>query len=251
MDSKHRQELLDQYEEATMMLLMDEYAEADGARLLQQFEEAEKNGQVPDVPAELDEKCRKLIEGSFAKQERKNHIFQLVRTLGKVAIYALVLLGLMTTMVLSVDALRVPVLNFFLEQSERYSTIVFENDVKTDDPTVNPLSERIGSLISDGYSLISEEYIDGEAFLLYQNEVGGIISLNVTHTVGQVLMDTEDTTQENVTIHDYPAILIVKDGYRLVWTNEELELVFDFYANSMELDTFWKLAYKIAVCELY
>lgn len=246
MDSKHRQELLDQYEEATMMLLMDEYAEADGARLLQQFEEAEKNGQVPDVPAELDEKCRKLIEGSFAKQERKNHIFQLGRILGKVAIYALVLLGLMTTMVLSVDALRVPVLNFFLEQSERYSTVIFNHEIQADDPAENPLSERMESWLPDDYELVVEEYINGETFLVYQNDIEKIISLNITYCEGKLFVDTEDSAQKETTINDYPAVFVDKDGYRLMWTDEKTNLAYDFYANGLDAELFEKIAYRIS-----
>lgn len=248
MDNKHRQELLEQYEEAAMMLLMDEYAEADGARLLYQFEEAEKNGQVPEIPADLDEKCRKLIQDSFAKQERKNRLLQLGKAAGRVAVYVLVLLGLTTSVVLSVDAIRVPVLNFFMEQTERYSTVSFDKTIPTISPEENPLSEQIKAWLSDDYSLVVEEYNNGETFLVYQNRTNQIISFSVANSVGQQVIDTEDATQEEMTLNNYPAILIKKDGYRLIWSDEKTDLVFDLYANGLELDTFIKLAHRIS-CE--
>lgn len=249
MDNKHRQELLEQYEEAAMMLLMDEYAEADGARLLYQFEEAEKNGQVPEIPADLDEKCRKLIQDSFAKQERKNRLLQLGKAAGRVAVYVLVLLGLTTSVVLSVDAIRVPVLNFFMERSDRYSTVSFSEEQLDEKIYNKKITQEIESMLMDGYDLVVEESDDsGTLFLLYQNEKEDIISVNISISSGRLFVDTEDSIQKEVNINNQKAVFIEKDGYRLLWTDDESELTYDIYASGLMLDVFWEVVHKIASC---
>lgn len=250
MDSKYKQELLEEYKEAAMKLLMAEYAEADGARLLHQFEETEKNGQLPNVPADLDAKCRKLIHNSFAKQARETRCVGFLKGLGRVAVYAFVILGLTTSMVLSVDAIRVPVLNFILTQSEKYSVVIFDDEGQSADPTINPVRARIENWVPDDYSLVFEEYGKDETFLLFQNTAGQIISLNVTCSDGKYLVDTEESEQNKVTINNCPAIFIDKNGYRLIWTNEEQGLAYDFFANGLALDSFWKLAHQISSCEI-
>lgn len=70
MSDQRKQQLVEQYEDLALSMLMEDYAQAEGERLLREFEEAERNGGLPEMPEELDRKCRNLIETSFAKQAR-------------------------------------------------------------------------------------------------------------------------------------------------------------------------------------
>ena len=70
MSDQRKQQLVEQYEDLALSMLMEDYAQAEGERLLREFEEAERNGELPEMPEELDRKCRNLIETSFAKQAR-------------------------------------------------------------------------------------------------------------------------------------------------------------------------------------
>lgn len=250
MSNEHRQALLDQYEEASMMLLMDEYAEADGARLLQEFEEAEKNGEVPEVPATLDAKCRELIQTSFTKQNGIRRFTKLARAFGKAAVFLFAFLGLTATMVFSVDAFRIPVLNFFLDHSERYTSVAFDDQSQYPAMDSKDLAESIAPLLPSGYQLVSADITgEGMCFILFQDKEEHIISLNTCPSSGQLFIDTEDSAQEEITLNGQRAVFIDKDGYRVIWADADAGSAFDLFANGLDLTTFHKLAYSISTLE--
>jgi hypothetical protein len=62
MNGKQKEESNEQYEEIVLALLLNEHAEQQGEELLLEFEEACARGEVPEVPFELDQKCRQLID---------------------------------------------------------------------------------------------------------------------------------------------------------------------------------------------
>lgn len=71
MNDRQRQQLVEQCEEAELTLLMYDYAREEGRQLAKEYDEAQENGTLPEVPEELDRKCRALIDGTFAKMERR------------------------------------------------------------------------------------------------------------------------------------------------------------------------------------
>ena len=247
MNDEHRQQLLDQYEEAALTLLMDEYAEADGVRLWKEFENAQRNGEVPEIPAELDAHCQKLIQNSLAHKNSKDKFHKVVRILGKVAVSVLVFLGLATTAVLSVDALRVPVLNFFLHHSEKFSSVTFHEPNEYEEIQCDVINKAKEVPLPDGY-VLSQQVIgnDGSIKILYENNSEHIIALNVTPSIGQISIDTEAVNQIELKIYDFDAIFIEKDGYRVIWFDVENNFTYSLYADNLESDYFWKLVYRIA-----
>lgn len=56
-------------EDDILARLMAEYAEQEGARLWREFEEARAGGEAPQMPESTDRKCRRRIEGEFARQK--------------------------------------------------------------------------------------------------------------------------------------------------------------------------------------
>lgn len=247
MKDDRRQRLLDEYEEAALKFLLNEYADADGERLWQEYKVAEETGEVLDVPNDLDRKCRQIIQGSFAKYNRRVRSSQILRALSKVAVIVLVLLGLSTTLVLSVDALRVPVLNFFLRHSDRYTAITLNEENTVLQSELENIHNSIGYLIPDEYTLVFEEVSGrGSMNLLYQNDLEEVISLKITMNSGQLFVDTEDAYVEDITLNEQPAVLVEKEGFRVVWSNQDKKLSYDLYAEALEVDVFWKIAYALA-----
>ena len=247
MDNRYNRQLLEQYEEAAMMLLMDEYAEADGARLLEAFEDAEKQGQTPVLSPNLDDRCRKQIKTFFDRQARTARIRKSISGLVKAAAYGIVLLGLSATLVLSVDALRVPVLNFILEQKEKCSILRFDDQTHPPESHASVLSTGIAHLIPADYTLILETAEDsGTIHLFYQNSRQETFSVDITPASGQLLVDTEGTEQQEVSVNGHEAVFFSGDGYRILWTDAEAQLIYMVYAENMDLDIFWKIVYYLA-----
>lgn len=247
MSDERRKDLIDEYEEAALKLLLDEYAEVDGERLMQEYEEAEKNGQVEDVPEDLDKKCRHIIQESFAKKAREKQIKKSIRVLGRVAVLVLVLMGIAATTVLSVDALRVPVLNYFLQHSTRYSSITLNAQNETDYANIENIKECLSYCVPEQYELTSENISNHNTMeFLYQDRDKHTISLMVAFESGQVSIDDENVEMESVTLNGKEAFFVDKDGLQLIWSDAEKNMSYNLYADALDQDVFWKIAYALA-----
>lgn len=246
MKDERRQRLLDQYEDAALQLLMDEYAEAEGERLLKEFEEAERRGEVEDIPEELDQKCRQIIHRSFAAKRRKDKVTSIGKMLGKVAVIVFLLTGFSTTVVLSVEAFRVPVLNYLIKNNIRFTSLLFSD--KEEEVEENPYDEvAIDDFIPSEYRLIKKNVEQkGISSFVYENTDSKIISLQITPSDGMLNYDTENANTVPMKINGHEAIYIEKEGNRIIWFDAERSLIFDLYSNGLNKSEFWEIAYGLA-----
>lgn len=231
MNSEKRERLLEELEDARMKLLMDEYAEAEGDRLLREFEEAKANGALPEVPVDLDEKCRKIINQSFAAKRRENIHRMVLHGVAKAAAWVMIILGIGATTVMSVEALRIPVLNFFLETQKGYSATSFDsNDTKID--IHQSVLERLKSTRTpSGFTLAKlEEKESGIIRCYYTNKEDGVINIEVVPAQGRVNFDIEDAAVTPTEINGHDAIIYEKEDFRLSWMDAEKGVMFNFYA---------------------
>lgn len=246
MNDERRQRLLDQYEDAALRLLMDEYGEVEGERLLREFEEAEKRGEVENIPEELDQKCKQIIHRSFATKRRRDRFLLASKALGKVAVFALLLTGFCMTVVLSVEAFRIPVLNYLIKHDVRFSTLLFlgEEENKDMDPLENI---DVEDCVPEDYILVyRKDDPDGASTYIFSNDNQSLITINMAPSVGMFNYDAEDAQQEPTKVNDYDAILISGEGYRVMWLNPESNYVFDVTADGLLESEFWKVVYRLA-----
>lgn len=247
MIDERRKQLLEQRDEIDLMLLTDASMSADGAAILEEFEAAEKRGEVSEIPAELDEKCIQLIETSFAKQKRNQTITTVTQYIAKVAVYVLLFLGAASTLVLSVDALRVPVLNFILNQSSRASSLAFDDFSVDDSSELDMYLNKVMPCIPDSYHLI-DKLAEKNGFLIlrFQDEGDGLIYIKAMPADGAASIDTEYANITEIDLNGYPAVFVEKNGFCVYWTNENLEKIYSVYANNLSIDLFWELVYSLA-----
>lgn len=246
MSDQRKQQLVEQYEDLALSMLMEDYAQAEGERLLREFEEAERNGELPEMPEELDRKCRNLIETSFAKQARGQRLKKIVRMASKAAVYAAVFLGLSTITILSVDALRMPVLNFLMDQSGRYSTVVYQNDPVTQIPEGDPVLARFENNLPEGYRVVDIDAMGSYFTVFCKSENQDSIYLKSTLSVGGLNIDAEVTEYIDKDLSGHKAVFWDKEGYHLMWLDEETEIVYTLLATGLDENSFWKFAYTLA-----
>lgn len=246
MDDNRRKQLLEQYEDVALSLLMDDYANDAGKCLLQEFEDAQKNGDLGAIPPELDKKCRQLINETLAKQGRMFQLKRISNSLVRVAVVALVVLGFFTMTVLSVDAFRIPVLNFLMDQSGRYSTLVFDTNTSTDTNIATRIVSQFEANIPAGYEVVQNTFngISGTVYCLSEN--ANSIYIEVTKTEHGINVDTEDVAFIELDFFNYTAVFQDKEGFYLMWLDDSNHTVYTLFANGIDIDTFWKLAYTIA-----
>ena len=217
MSENKKLELLDQYDDVTFALLMDEYAEEEGARLRKEFEEAQAAGEVSDTSDALDEKCLQMIHRDFAKKRGKDNVRKIIRMTSKVAVAVMVFLGVAATTIMSVDALRVPVFNFFIEHFDSFAAISTQ-DVQ--DTNIQNPYEVLESLIPSDYMQTQHFENASMSFVEYENATGATISLDVIIDGADMNIDTEGAKYTEVFLSEYKAKLIEKNGHQLIWTDE-------------------------------
>lgn len=246
MNDERRQRLLDQYEDAALQLLMDEYAEAEGEQLLKEFQEAEKRGEVEDIPEKLDQKCKQIIHRSFAAKRRKDRASSFAKMLGKVAVVALLLTGFSTTVVLSVEAFRIPILNYLIKHDIRFSSLLFTDE---DEPEgVHPLEDiDVEDCVPKDFTLQNETFdSDGTSYYYFRDNFDNYISILLSPSTGMLNYDAEDAKQIPMKVNDHEAILITGEVLRVIWLDAERNYVFDVSARGLNETEFWKVVYRIA-----
>lgn len=250
MSTEKKEDLIEQYEDAAFALMMSNYAEQEGNRLLQEFEEAKARGDVPAIPEELDKKCRQLIHKAYQKARTKERIKQSLRVIGKSAAALFVTIGLCTTLIVSVEALRTPVVNFIIEQHDKFTTINFGKDPTSQapPPTTDDSSTTFGEtpldgLLPDGYCISHFRILeDGTFAALYYNYDGDDIFLSTTLGNGTINIDTEQAMTTPIVVGNHLGYLFA-EGNKLsvIWYDDEIDTSYQLSSSNLRYADFWRI----------
>lgn len=107
--------------------------------------------------------------------------------------------------------------------------------------------ERPKNWAPEGYQLVLDRTeASGTTLFVYSSKAGDLLSVKTMPPEGELTVDTEDAEIQEVAVNEYPAILIIKDGFRVLWTDTARSLVYDVYAQSLDSDSFWEVVHQIA-----
>lgn len=244
MNDKRTQHLQEQYEDALFALLMEEQAQETGEKLLEEFQAAQDNGLVPDMPQKLDEKCRNTIRRHFAKKKATAQIQHFLRTTGKRVALFVAVMYISSALLLSVDAIREPVFNFFIDVHNRY--ITFSSDPTAPKELLDDGSILSGLLPDDYYLWQNYEKSNGHFSIFYQNNNDALVSFQSYRANALISFDTEDAVVQKARIAGYEGLLIEKGGYLITWVVPESNTRYIFDATDLSLDEFWFIAETLA-----
>ena len=229
------------FADAALALLMDWSAEDEGDWLWEEYCTAEQQ-----MPPELDTRCRSLIQTHTKKIQQKTKFLSCLKAAGQTAACLGIILFLTVSLITSVEALRVPVLNFFLKHSPRATTILFQQP-----PQESPLEELQGILkfyVPEGYTLELEqihrdEYSNPPAvtsvFLAFQDSKRNLLTIHVSPAEGVWNVDTEDASVSEIILEGQKAILIENaPEISVYWLNKRQGLLYGVTANAMDKTDF-------------
>ena len=234
-----------QMKDMAVSILLDEYTQLDVAQLLKEYEEAEENGELPDVPDSLDEKCTEMIRREFAKKNRKKQFVRIPKVLSKAAMIVLMLIGLCTVSVLSVTAWREPVLRFVLETFERYAIVGLEGEVSQESKTPEAIIERLSTAVPSSFKMVYEYATDGRYRVRYMGNNGEIVYLSATSCLYEKYYDTESAEGTRMQINGYNIIFVDKNGYKVICLDENQEILIEFGTVNIGEKVFWDYVYAL------
>ena len=174
-----------------------------------------------DVPSdeELDNNIslrpdfEKKMDQFFKKATRKERGLRIRRTLIRVGVTAMGVLVVFTAVIFSVDALRVPFLNFFNTVNQE-STTIHVNDERAD---YSALGDQIKGLylptyIPDSYTVKTIDIKSSYYRIVLQDANQNSITMRKLLEGYSVGLDSESAEVESLTVNDGQAQYYVKDG---------------------------------------
>lgn len=214
-DEKSRQKL---YEDNLFREALKKTAAIQGDRLIKENQTLNQN--VADLSeikkAEFETRLRKALN---EKKFRNNS--STMRPIQKIAVIILII-GIMASIsFFSVDALRVRILNFFMEIRPEYTEFRLEeeNQDLEDSRIVNWENAFMPTYIPAGYVVESSENGELAKSITLVNTDGKIIDYAEYNEAVSFNYDTEDAVLQDITVKDETGTLIIKnDNYSIIWT---------------------------------
>lgn len=218
-------------EEATLAVFMEQYGAAMDAGVEIKMAECADM----EFPPELDKRIQKLIANEQAKKRNKQRRKTALRALRSAAAVIMILLSVSSILFMTVEAFRLPVINFFVEKTERYWLLSETNDSNAIPEAYNPENPLEG-IIPHDYELI--ELIgtveESNLFAKYSNNDTSVMCLFVNQSVGYLQVDSEDARVTPKKLNGHDAYTYAEGEFiHVVWLDENVSKVFSIYANNV------------------
>ena len=234
----------EQLEEATVAVFMEQYAKALDAGIEKTLEECE----AEEFPPELEKRCRALIEREYARSKKKKRRTFAVRVLQRAAVVVVALLSLSSVLFMTVEAFRLPVMNFFVEKTERYWQMTANPQEDTVISEYNP-NDPLGDIITPDFVLskLSGSVETGDLLAKYSDGDKASITLLAQYSLGNLQVDGENAVVTDAKVAGHDAHLYIEENIiRLAWLDEKVSRAFSIYAVNVSEETVAYLAEAFA-----
>lgn len=231
-------------EDAAISVVMEQYAKALNAGINKKMEDCAEE----DFPAELDKRCRTLIQQEFRKSQNKKRREGALRVLRSAAAVVIVMLSLCSILFVTVNAFRIPVINFFLEKTDRYWQLSENPNEDTTHEVFNP-EDPLAGIIPDEFDLVNLAGSWEEDCLSvdYINGGNATISLFVIPSGGNNQIDTEAAFATQCEIAGHNAVLSTEEkSVRVMWIDENASRVFTICATNISEEIVLAFAESLA-----
>ena len=242
MEDNHVKKLEDEFADAALDLMLDEYAGHSGAQMLEAY--THSHSEIAGNE-KLDRLCSRRIRHAF----QRKHFRKAAAQCGKAAVMILVCLCCGLTLVLYMEALRVPFLNYFLVRFPQYTQVIFQPEAGEKEPLFTSLHQSSPEFAPEGYTMFQEDH--GDSFFLsgYQNDAGDVASIGVYTSEGSLRVDSENCTETKLTVNGMDAVHWQKIGQTqqtLLLIDPENGVTCVLYASNLEETEFWHFVYTFA-----
>lgn len=231
-------------EEATVAVFMEQYGQVLDAGINEYMEDSS----AEEFPLELDERCRALIQKEYAKVKNKERKKCVLRVLRSAAVIAVVLLSLSSVLFMTVEAFRIPVMNFFIEKTDRYRQLSGEPNENLTEECFNE-ENPLDGIIPDGFVLtdVSGTLEAGNLIAKYSNANNSTILFVVELSHGNLQIDDEDAIVTECKIAGHDAnICLEKNEVCVAWLDENISRVFILCATNVSQNAVMSFAESVA-----
>ncbi|NBJ16529.1 MAG: DUF4367 domain-containing protein [Dehalobacter sp. 4CP] len=228
MVNKHSQsmqkKLYEEYEDSLFRLVMYETAEKEGKALLEEREKL-KNDPAFVPSEEAVQKFRAQLDNILKKKKAYALRQKTFRILNRSAVAMLIVIILLFTTVASVQAIRVKVLNFFMDIQPKYTSYQVNetgNVSGNGGPVVNWTNAYIPTYIPEGYKVTNSSNSEMYKEIIFKNQQDMFIVYSELTEGSIAQVDTENASVfKEISINGHKGTLTVKNStVTIVWQME-------------------------------
>lgn len=178
------------------------------------------------ISKSMDDWFEKFIHMKEMEKQRKKWLRKIKSYSSRAAIFILVLIGAFTAVTMSVEAFRIRILNYFMEENESYTE--FRVDEVADGQSIPQLDidqYYYPTHLPEGFNYDSSQAAGDVVILSFSNS--GAIMVFTQGSTGTIYhVDTEDAETKEVPIGNTSGYLIEKnDGITLFWNDEDTDFM--------------------------
>lgn len=222
-----RKKLYEEYEDSLLKLIMYDAAEKEGQLFLKEKEDL-KNVPESQPSTEAFNRFSELLDCHLKKQKANTTKPRITNALNKVAVCFLLVVVLLFTTAASVKALRIKVLNFFVDIHTKYTSYQIKesnNGTSNRNQVVNWTNAYVPTYIPDGYkigSISSNNLLKQIVFENQQDKNLRIFYIDLNEASSPAV-DTENASVfKAININGYEGTLVVKNSIvTIVWSIED------------------------------
>lgn len=232
MDNQHsnRDDVYEQYVDASVALFMKYYCDTLYEDVTGRDACTEENKDAA-FPAELDARCRTLIKKAVKRQRLRKKARYTGKVLRHICSFMIVCMALASVLFVTVEAVRVPIINYYIEHSENNFLEIggYDNSAGEALEDAFDISDPLKEIIPSEYSLITQE---GDAIskfsAIYKDTLNN--SIFIASRPFTTIRDIDLQDAENVQwfqIYNCKAVIIEEvNKTRLLWIDEGLSTTF-------------------------
>ena len=217
-----REKLYEEYEESFFKLIVYDAAGKEGKLLLEENEKLKEDPEFSPSP-EATQKFKKQLSFHLKEcktHEKKRHVTVVLK---RTAMAMSAVVVLFTTMMFSVEAFRVKVLNLWLDIQPEYTSFQLKDnngDSDTDRSAVNWTDAFVPTYVPEGYTATDISSNELSKRILFENEKKNLTIIYMElGSSSNLAVDTENASvMKTVKINGHDGTLIVKEPMvSVVW----------------------------------
>ena len=195
-------------DELLHMALEDHVLQAEPE--LKKMDELQKEGDLHQFSSDFENRFEGMLRKSRNEKKKRyrKHLFM------RLAASFLLILGVGTVTVGSVDAIRVPFMSFLLSIGQKSAEVIGESESNV--PVSDEYISSYPTYIPDGYVVISFSEYDNGYSVSYQNDQGTMFQLDCYDASNRFSLDAEDSNVQQIDINGIEATLSARDDRTVI-----------------------------------
>ncbi|NLW44808.1 MAG: DUF4367 domain-containing protein [Syntrophomonadaceae bacterium] len=219
-----RKKLYEEYEDSLFKLVMHDVAEKEGRLFLEEKEKLKNDPEYLPSQAAV-QKFSRQLDAQLRKPRVYAGSLLIWQALNKAAIAMLIVLVILGSTVVTVEAVRVRALNFLMDIQQEYTSFQLKDssDAEGGSVTIDWPRSYIPTYIPEGYEIVNARKDKQSSFIEFQNPKGESITYMELMQEIKPHLDTENASEiETVSINGFEGTLVMKESsVTLIWAMDD------------------------------